>query len=118
MGSSAQIEEAEMAHQPAAHDLVGRNGGIEAAGHQYKRLFRGPERITADAVVLAVDHEQPLVANFDTDFDFGLFQVDPGGTTLTAQLAADIFLDVYRTEWCLPARLQRTEKIFPASASP
>ncbi|MNY43539.1 hypothetical protein D3C86_1785080 [compost metagenome] len=48
-----------------------------------------------------MDHEQPLVANFDPDFDFRLFQVDPGGTTLTAQLAADIFFDIDGAKWVL-----------------
>ena len=71
-------------HQAAAHDLVGRNGGVETTGHQHQRLLQRTQRITADAIVLAVDHEQPLVANFDTNFDFRLFQVDSGGTALAA----------------------------------
>ncbi|MNP38237.1 hypothetical protein D3C76_1317350 [compost metagenome] len=102
-----------MRHQAAAHDLVGRHGGIEAAGHQHQRLLQGAQRISADAVVLAVDHKQPLVANFDADFDFRLFQVDPGGTTLTAQLAADIFLDIDRAERVLAGTLATYRKNLP-----
>ena len=48
--------------------------------------------------MLAVDHEQTLVANFDAYFDLRFFQGDTGGTALPAQLAADVLLHVHGAE--------------------
>ncbi|MCY1445999.1 hypothetical protein D9M71_625390 [compost metagenome] len=102
-----------MRHQAAAHDLVGRYGRVEATGHQHQGLLQRAQRISADAVVLAVDHEQPLVANFDPDFDFRRFQVDPGGAALATQLAADVFFDVHRAERVLARTLAAHRENFP-----
>jgi hypothetical protein len=114
VGTPAQVEEAEVAHQAAAHHLVGRHGGVETAGHQHQGLLQGAQRVTADAVVLAVDHEQPLVANFDAHFQ--AFQVDPGGAALRRSWLPTYFSTSIELNGCLPARLQRTEKILPASS--
>src|SRR5476649_815908 len=108
--TTTEDEEAEMAHEPAAHDLVGRNGGIETAGHQYQGLIQRTQRVAAEAVVLAVDHEQPFVANFHPHFDFGCLEVDPGCTTLDPQLAADVFFDVHRAEGVMPGTLATHRK--------
>ncbi len=63
--------------------------------------------------MLAVDHEQPFVANFEADFDFRLFQRDSRGAALTTQLAADVFLDVHRTEFVLAGTLAAHRKDLP-----
>ena len=83
---------------------------IEAAGHQHQSLLKRPQWITADAVVLAVDHKQPLVANFDTDFNFRVFQRNSGGTTLTSQLTADVFFDFHGRKRVLASALAAHRK--------
>lgn len=77
VGTAAEVEEAEVGHQAAAHHLVGRNGGVETTGHQHQGLLQGTQRITADAVVLVVDHVQALVADFDAHQHFRLFSSIP-----------------------------------------
>ena len=113
VGTPAEIEEAEVRHQAATHDLVSRHGRIKAAGHQYQRLLQRAERVAADAVVLAVNHEQPFVANFDTDFDLRCFKVDSGRTALTTQLAADVFFHVHRAEGMLACALAAYRENLP-----
>lgn len=98
MGTAAEVEEAEVGHQATAHHLVGRHGGVEATGHQHQGLLQGAQRVTADAVVLVVDHVQALVADFDAHQHFRVLQRDAGGAALLAQLAADVAVDVHRGE--------------------
>ena len=110
MGTSAQVEEAEVAHQAATHDLVGRHGGIEPTRHQHQGLLKRTQRVATNTVVLIVNHKQPLVANFNSNFNFGLFQLDSSRTALTPQLAADVFLDFHRGKRVLASALATHRK--------
>ncbi|MNC27295.1 hypothetical protein D3C75_754630 [compost metagenome] len=105
VGTAAEVEEAEVGHQATAHHLVGRHGGVEAAGHQYQGLLQGAQRVAADALVLVVDHVQALVADFDAHQHFRVLQLDAGCAALLTQLAADITVDVHRGEVVVAAAL-------------
>src|SRR5471032_925646 len=116
VGAATEVEEAEMAHQAAAHHLIGGHGGVETAGHQHQRLLDGTQGVAAQAIVLAVDDKQPLVANFHPHFDFRLFKGNPGGIALSAQLAADVFLHVHGAETVLAGALAAYRKNLPGQS--
>jgi len=105
VGAAAEVEEAEVRHQPAAHHLVGGDGGIEPAGHQHQGLLQRTQRVAADTVVLLVHDEQALVANLHAHLDFRRLQRDAGGAALLAQLTADMALDVHGAERMLAGTL-------------
>ncbi len=105
MGAAAEVEEAEMGHQAATHHLVGGNGGVETTGHQHQGLLQRTQRIAADAIVLLMDDEQALVANFHAHLDLRCLQRDAGGTALLTQLAADMALDIHGAERVLAGAL-------------
>ncbi|MNE17149.1 hypothetical protein D3C80_1101210 [compost metagenome] len=105
VGTTAQVEEAEMGHQAAAHHLVGRHGGVEATGHQYQRLLQGAQRVAADALVLAMNNEDALVANLQAHFHVRGLELDAGSAALLAQLAANITVHVHRAEGMLAGAL-------------
>src|SRR5450830_692448 len=113
VGAATEVEEAEMAHQAAAHHLIGGHGGIETAGHQHQGLLDGTQRVAAQAIVLAMDNKQPLVANFHPHFDFRLFEGNPSGIALSAQLAADVFLHIHGAETVLAGALATHRKNLP-----
>jgi len=64
-------------------------------------LLQRTQRIAAHAIVLAMNDEQALVADFQAHHHVRLFQVDAGGAALLAQLAADNAIDVHRGETVL-----------------
>ncbi|MNE12541.1 hypothetical protein D3C80_1053420 [compost metagenome] len=105
VGTAAEVEEAEVGHQAAAHHLVGGNGGVEAAGHQHQSLLQRAQRVAADAVVLVVDDEQALVAHFHAHFHFRVLQGDAGGVAFLAQAAADMALQLHGGEFVLAGAL-------------
>ncbi|MCY1422216.1 hypothetical protein D9M71_378910 [compost metagenome] len=105
MGTTTEVEEHEVADHPAAHHLVGRDGGVEAAGHQYQHLLQRAQRIAAKACVLFMDDEQAVMADFHAHFDFGLLQVDPGRIALLAQAATHVSLHIDGGERVLASAL-------------
>jgi len=105
VGAATEVEEAEVGHQPAAHHLIGRHGGIETAGHQYQGLLQRTQRVAADTVVLSMNDEQALVADFHPHFDFRRLQRNACRAALLAQAAADMALHVHRAEGVLAGAL-------------
>ncbi len=111
VGTSAEVEEAEVRHQAATHHLVGGHGRVEPAGHQDQGLLQGAQRVAANPLVLVVDHEQALVADFDAYQHFRVLQRDAGRTALLAQLAAHVAVDVHRREVVVPTALATHRKV-------
>jgi hypothetical protein len=98
VGTATEIEEAEVGQQAAAHHLIGGDGGVEAARHQYQGLLDGAQRVAAEAFVLSVDDQQTVVAHLEAHLGLGLLEIDPGGTALAAQAAADVAGQLHRGE--------------------
>src|SRR5690606_29132599 len=88
-----------------AHHLVGRNGGVEATGHQHQALLQRTERVATNALMLGVHHIEAVVANLDAYLHLGILQVDTGGAELTTQVAAHVAGSFHGAEAALAAAL-------------
>ena len=118
MNFPPRLEEGEQAYQAAAHDAVGRNGGPEAASISTSVCSSCSQRITTDAVVLVVDHEQPFVVIFDPSSISGSFSEIPAAPHGRRSWLPTYFSTSIEPEFMLAGTLAVHEKIFDDIVSP